>query len=244
MLMSYAVDKPVIAVMGSKDSEKTLAVEILVQGLSSMGYRVATVKHVPKPSLAVDQKGTDTWRHTKAGAKVVLSISPNESAIIKQVDARRYDLTRMVMECGEDIDLVILEGFETLVGRDPRVIKIIAIKSISEALEASDRFSPILAYVGTISGLEVPQSFSYINLCQEKEKLVDLVHERMEILKKGLKPAVARISFDGKHIPCKRFVQEFIRKTVLAMVSTLKGVDVRGDEEVQIYVRSRQASHN
>jgi len=238
--MSYGLDKPIIAIVGSKDSGKTLAVEALVQGLSSKGYRVATVKHIPKVNFTIDQEGTDTWRHARAGAKVVVSVSPDELATIKRVDTRDYGLAKIIMECGEDTDVVVLEGFKKLVKKDPRIIKLVAVKNVEEIQEASKEFSTILAYVGSISAEHLPKSFNYMSLFEEREKLVNLVYERAEAFMKGLKPRVATISVDRRFVPCKRFVQEFIRKTVLAMISSLRGVDLAGDEEVYVAIRSKK----
>jgi len=65
----------IVAVVGSKKSGKTTAVEILVRGLTKRGYKVATVKHIPETDLTIDTKGKDTWRHAKAGARTVISVS-------------------------------------------------------------------------------------------------------------------------------------------------------------------------
>lgn len=236
----YALYKPVIAVVGSRNSGKTMAVEVLVHGLSSRGYRVATVKHIPKPNFTIDSEGTDTWRHAKAGASIVIGVSPNELAVIKRVDTRGLDLDNIMTECGEDIDVVILEGFKKIVRRVPYVLKIVAVKNHDEIQEASKAFSPILAYTGLVSAKEVPQPFDYVNLLEEKEKLVNLVYEKVEDVRSRSKPLKeTRILIDGKSLPCKRFVREIVRKTVLAMISALKATDIRGDEEVHIMIKSK-----
>jgi hypothetical protein len=45
------------------------------------------------------------------------------------------------------------------------------------------------------------------------------------------------VKIDGKNLPMHLFVQRIIRKTVLAMLSTLKGVEVQGNETIQIEVK-------
>lgn len=45
------------------------------------------------------------------------------------------------------------------------------------------------------------------------------------------------VEIDEKNLPMHPFVQKIIRKTVLAMLSTLKGVEIQGDETVEIKVR-------
>jgi hypothetical protein len=44
------------------------------------------------------------------------------------------------------------------------------------------------------------------------------------------------VKIDGKDLPMHPFVQRIIRKTVLAMLSTLKGVEIQGNETLEIKV--------
>ena len=44
------------------------------------------------------------------------------------------------------------------------------------------------------------------------------------------------ILIDDKRIPTIPYISEFIRRTILAMISTLKGTDIQGDEYVQIRI--------
>jgi hypothetical protein len=45
------------------------------------------------------------------------------------------------------------------------------------------------------------------------------------------------VKIDGKNLPMHHFVQRIIRKTLLAMLSTLKGTEIQGDESVEINVK-------
>jgi hypothetical protein len=49
------------------------------------------------------------------------------------------------------------------------------------------------------------------------------------------------IKIDGRNLPMHPFVQRMIRKTLLAMLSTLKGTEIQGDESVQIVVKRAAA---
>jgi len=44
------------------------------------------------------------------------------------------------------------------------------------------------------------------------------------------------VEIGGKNLPMHPFVQRIIRKTVLAMLSTLKGVEIQGNENIEIKV--------
>jgi hypothetical protein len=49
------------------------------------------------------------------------------------------------------------------------------------------------------------------------------------------------IKIDGKKLPMHQFVQRMIRTTLLAMLSTLKGTEIQGDESVEILVKRAAA---
>ncbi|MCK4434095.1 hypothetical protein KAU92_01295 [Candidatus Bathyarchaeota archaeon] len=44
------------------------------------------------------------------------------------------------------------------------------------------------------------------------------------------------VKINGRKVLMHPFVQRIIRKTVLAMLSTLKGVEIKGEETVEIEV--------
>jgi len=45
------------------------------------------------------------------------------------------------------------------------------------------------------------------------------------------------VKIDGKDLPMQPFVRRIIRKTVLAMLSTLKGIEIQGDETIEMEVK-------
>jgi molybdopterin-guanine dinucleotide biosynthesis protein B len=48
----------------------------------------------------------------------------------------------------------------------------------------------------------------------------------------------AKITVDGSNVPIQPFVAEIVRKSVLGMVSTLKGVSINGEENVAVVISS------
>jgi len=170
---------PIIAVVGSRRSGKTTAVEALVHGLSLKGYRVATAKHIPEADFTIDTQGKDTWRHAQAGAKTILSVAPNELTIIKKVDTTEYDLNALVQQCEKEADILILEGFRKLVAKNLTIPKIVTVKTVKEASETSQYFKPILAFAGSakveIRGLKIPK----IDVLKEPQKLVEIIDKKV-----------------------------------------------------------------
>jgi len=229
---------PIIAVVGSRKSGKTTAVEALVKRLTEKGYKVATVKHIHEPDFTIDTQGKDTWRHTKAGALVTLSVAPNELAFIKKVDTTKYGLTEIVKHCEDEADIIILEGFRDLVAKNPLISKVVAVKNIEEVKETSKYFKPIVAFVGAIPAKPKQLDIPYVDALEKPEKLVEIVETKIKpmIMKEKKLKAAIKITIDGKRLPLNLFVQKIMRNVVLSMVSTLKDVSIKGDETVLITI--------
>jgi len=228
-----------VAVVGSRKSGKTTATESLVRGLTKRGYRVATVKHVPKAEFTIDTVGKDTWRHAKAGAQVVVSVAPNEFSTVKRVDTRKYRLPDIIEGLEDDVDVIVLEGFRELTEQNLAVPKIVAARTPDEVLEASERFKPLLTFVGPVSNEATKLKVPYIDVLKEPEKLVDLVEKKLSVLTKEKRKDKSKleIQFDDRVLPLNPFVKKIVRSTVSAMISTLKGVSMKGDENISIMIK-------
>lgn len=171
----------VIAVIGSKNSGKTTAIEALVEGLTKRGYRVATVKHVSEPSFTIDVEGKDTWQHAQAGAKTVVVVAPKELGIIRKTDTTKLSLQEIIRNCQNDTDIVVLEGFRNLVEHEPTVPKIVAIKTFEDAVEASKRFKPIIAFTGSAALTAKRLGISVVDVLKEPEKLVEIIERKIRL---------------------------------------------------------------
>ena len=165
----------VFAVVGSKSSGKTTTIEVLTRELTKRGYKVAVVKHIPEPSFTIDREGKDTWRFAQSGAKTIVSVASGEIATIEKLSATDLSLEEILQKC-KSADLVFLEGFRKLVGDNPNVLKIVAVKSAAEAFEASKTFKPILAFAGPYSTETLNLNVPYINVLKNCE-IVDMVEK-------------------------------------------------------------------
>jgi molybdopterin-guanine dinucleotide biosynthesis protein B len=232
-------NRVIVAVVGSSNSGKTTAVEALIKGLSKRGYTVASAKHIPDPEFTIDTEGKDTWRYAKAGATTVLSVAPKELTIIKKVDTTESSLEQIVAETPDEVDIVILEGFKGLVEQDTTMPKIVATKTDEEISEALERYKNILAFMGHIPDGKVDTEVPFIDALKEPQKLVDLVNNKVAVLveRKRKREEKITIQVDEKYLPLGDFVQDIIRNTVLAMISSLKGVKIKREEKVSIVVK-------
>lgn len=166
----------VIAVVGSKRSGKTTTIEVLTEQLAKRGYTIAVVKHIPEPNFTIDTGGKDTWRFAQSGAKTIVSVASDEIATIEKMDTTSFSLEEILQRC-KGIDLVFLEGFKKLVGKNQDIPKIVTVKSAKEALEALETFKPILAFTGLYSTETLNLNVPYMNILENTEKIVDIVEK-------------------------------------------------------------------
>ena len=90
----------VIAAVGVSGSGKTVTLEYLISHLSAEGYKIGSIKHVHHKGFTMDKEGTNTWRYAKAGAKVIVAISPEEIDIIKKTQMALNDLDKIIALLG------------------------------------------------------------------------------------------------------------------------------------------------
>jgi molybdopterin-guanine dinucleotide biosynthesis protein MobB len=101
----------------------------------------------------MDKEGTNTWRYAKAGAKVIVAISPEEIDIIKKTEMALNDLDKIIdLLKREKLDVVFIEGFHSLIAKRKDVPKIITAKDqagLEQTLEGT--VPPILAIAGIVA---------------------------------------------------------------------------------------------
>jgi molybdopterin-guanine dinucleotide biosynthesis protein MobB len=141
---------PIVAVVGFSKSGKTVVMEHIISSLTEEGFNVGTIKHIRGPQHSMDVKGKDSWRHSQAGAKIVVCSAPSEIAVFR----KRQNSTESIEEAltlmkDENLDLILVEGFRSKVASRRDIHKIVVVKEereISEAME--ENLDPILAFVG------------------------------------------------------------------------------------------------
>ncbi|TFH22519.1 molybdopterin-guanine dinucleotide biosynthesis protein B [Candidatus Bathyarchaeota archaeon] len=232
-------NRVIVAIVGSSNSGKTKALEAIIKGLTKKGSTVASAKRIPEPEFTIDTEGKDTWRHAKAGASIILSVAPNELTTIKKVDTKKYPLAQLISEIPDQTDIIIVEGFKSLVGEDMTIPKIVATKTDNEISAALERYKNIIAFIGHIPDRKVETDIPFVDAINETEKLVELVNKKVAVLveRKQKRKEKIIIKVDEQILPLGDFVQDIIRNSVLAMVSSLKGVKIKGEEKVSIVIK-------
>jgi len=213
---------PIISIVGRSESGKTILLEGLIGELKRRGYRLATVKH-SVPDFDLDQPGKDSWRLAEAGSEIVVLSSPHKLAFIKQVDSEA-SLEELSQLIGDDFDLILTEGFRG--GSAPKIEvhrkKLGGLLCSPEELFAVVTDEPLDINVPQYSPEEVEALADII------EKKVSALHQVDEIL----------LFINGTQIPLNPFVKDIISKSLLGMVSALRGAEeVR---RLRIYLRRGQ----
>ena len=201
--------RPIISIVGKSKSGKTTLLEGLIIELKQRGYTVAVIKHA-SDDFELDKVGKDSWRLSQAGSEVVAISSPNKLAVIKQVE---HDLSPRELPhfIGGDYDLLLTEGFKR--GGIPKIE--VHRKEQGKELLCSPR--QLLAVVTDEPlSVDVPQ-FSK----EEVQGLADLIENRLLTQRKE---DDVELVINNVPVPLKRFVRSFLAKTLLGMVSALRGV--------------------
>jgi molybdopterin-guanine dinucleotide biosynthesis protein B len=101
----------VIGVCGWKDVGKTHFATLIIKLLVSKGYKVGSIKHADH-DFDIDQPGTDSFKHRKAGSsQVIISSSRRWAKIIENNNKKEKNLDELIAEF-QDIDIVVVEGFK------------------------------------------------------------------------------------------------------------------------------------
>ena len=107
----------VIGFYGKSDAGKTSLVLRLIRRLNEDGFKVATIKKTDK-KIGMDRMGKDTWKHSQAGATVVVLSSPVETDFIVKEKQEISDIVRQITLLGS-YDVILVEGAD-----DPNILKV------------------------------------------------------------------------------------------------------------------------
>ncbi len=174
---------PVFAVIGSSGSGKTTLISYLISRLSAEKLKVAAIKSIHH-SFTVDPKGKDTWKYSDAGASVVVGVSPGLTVIIKKRESAYDDIRQVINQVvDENPDIILLEGFKSLIAKNDTIKKIITAKDEDDLLRTlKGTVGPILAVGGKISQTNanpVDWSIPLIEIERNGERLVEMILENM-----------------------------------------------------------------
>lgn len=199
---------PIVCIVGHSGSGKTTLIEALLGELRRRGRRVAVFKHTSK-AFDMDRSGKDTWRYARAGCESLAIVGPHGSAVLKS-GLREGALEEALVVAGIDADIVLVEGLhdspwpkiEVSRGGEDRGLRcrpeeLLALVGDGEPAAGCRRYSP-----------------------DDTGPIADLI----EATAAGQAAGGATLLVNGAHVPLGSFTQRIVSRTILGLISALKGI--------------------
>ena len=214
----------VLSIVGKSKVGKTTFLEKLIPEIRGRGYRIGTLKHDAHDHFEIDHEGKDTWRHRQAGAQTVAISSPTRFALTKSTPTE-LDIDTIIATYFSDEDLVLTEGYK---GGNRAKIEI-----CRKALQSEPLCSKGDRLLAVVSDFPVAANVPHFDL-EDISGVAGFIEERF--LSKKTEPSVV-LRLNGKKVPMKSFVQEFVMGGIMGMISTLRGFENPSQVDISIRLK-------
>jgi molybdopterin-guanine dinucleotide biosynthesis protein B len=141
----------IVGIAGFKNTGKTTLVERLVEHLTSLKLRVATLKHAHH-NFQVDRPGTDSARHQAAGAAQTIIVSSSKMANLTHFSSPDDEPSlQQAMQALSPADIVLVEGW-----KGENHAKIVIAASIEEVPDLPNMIAIAVPQIDTSSASDLP----------------------------------------------------------------------------------------
>jgi len=212
---------PIVPFVGKSGSGKTTFLEKLIPALVARGLRIGLVKH-DVHGFELDQPGKDTWRLRRAGAVRVAISSPQQFALLGQVD-EELPLVELAARYLSDVDLVLAEGYKR--SSLPKV-------EVCRAERSGEMLCTPNELLAVVSDVHLDLPCPQFGM-DDVQGVADLLAGLLERNRATPAPAVT-LQVDGHKVPLKPFIQEMLAGAVSGMLVGLK--DAQG-KEIELRIR-------
>jgi molybdopterin-guanine dinucleotide biosynthesis protein B len=216
----------VLSIVGKSKVGKTTFLEKLIPEMRRRGYRVGTIKHDAHDHFEMDHEGKDTWKHRDAGAQTVAIGSPTRFAMTKSVEGE-LDVDTIVATYFSDEELVLTEGYKS--GNQKKI------EICRKELQTEPICSQADRLVAVVSDFSVEATVPRFKP-DDIIGVADFIEERF--LSRASEPGFV-LRLDGRKIPIKTFVKEFLMGGIMGMISTLRGYEDPAQVDISIRLRKR-----
>ena len=248
----------VAVVAAGRERGKTTLLERLTRAFSE-NIRVWTVKHVSK---TFDTEEKDTWRHLEAGAEGTVAVGPDQLIVLRP--SAQATLETAIGEISRDIDLVLVEGFRQ--SGYPKVLAALSVEEAEQQLQEIRDVFAISGPVadaragGSVQGVpilsvdELVKRLSWLVVEDQVKRLPGIDCKkcgypscaalasailRGEVTLKScrtLQVSDVVLAVDDARVYLSEFPKNFVKNVIVAMVGSLKGVDVGKAKRIIIEV--------
>ena len=151
----------IFGIIGWKNSGKTYFVQKIISKLTSLNFKVASIKHAHH-EFDIDKPNTDSYLHRQAGSEqIIISSSKRWVKINELRNTKEKKLNELIIEL-DNPDFVIVEGYKN--ENHPKI------EIIKEPLNYSSYlFKDLKNVIAIISDVKI----DYFNKKQFKKKEID-----------------------------------------------------------------------
>jgi len=220
----------IVSIVGKKNTGKTSLTVRVIEELTKRGYNVASVKH-SHHSIEMDKENTDTWKHKQAGANLVVGVGSTTFFNVRQ----EMDLNRILflIKHMDNYDFVIIEGYKRY--NYPKIITSPNVRddyTIAEvdSFTIDEKGVSELADLIEERGHDITDTLFANNCGYNDGEVIAKEIRNGNLTVEELDMTHSYLSVDGKVVGLNRFVSDYLKQNILAVINTLNLRDFGVDE--------------
>ncbi len=228
----------IVSIVGKKNTGKTSLTVKVIEELTKRGHNVASIKH-SHHSIEMDKENTDTWKHKQAGANLVVGVGSTTFFNVK----KEHDLNRILymLKHFDDFDFVVIEGYKNYnypkIITSPDVRDKYTIKEV-DSFTIDEKGVEELADLIEDRGHDIVDTLFANNCGYNNGESIARDIRKGELSSEDLDSIQSYLSINGKVVGLNRFVSDYLKQSVLGVISTLNlkdyGVEDVGKVELVI----------
>lgn len=236
----------IVSIVGKKNTGKTSLTVKVIEELTRRGYNVASIKH-SHHSIEMDKENTDTWKHKKAGANLVVGVGSTTFFNARQeMDLNR---TLFLIKHLDEFDFVIIEGYKSYnypkIITSPDVRDEYTIKEVDSFSIDDDGVSELADLIEE-RGHDIVDTLFANNCGFNNGETIAGEIRKGNLSVDELDETLSYLSIDGKVVGLNRFVSDYLKQSVIGVINTLNLDDYNVEDigKVELIIPNERTSQN
>ena len=236
----------IISIVGLKNTGKTSLTSKVIKELTNRDFKVASIKH-SHHQMEMDHEGTDTYKQMESGSDFVVGIGGRTYFNINQ----RMELERLLflIKLIDNPDFVVIEGFKAYpyakIATCPEVEDEYTIKVVN-SFEITDE--ELLELVDLIEerSYDILDTL-FVNDCGYNDaRVIGQAFAQGELDYNPNTQAEVNLAIDGINIGLNRFVSNYLKETILGILTPLKIKEygVEDFDNIDISIKNKEYKNN
>ena len=220
----------IVSIVGKKNTGKTSLTVKVIEELTKRGHNVASIKH-SHHSIEMDKENTDTWKHKQAGANLVVGVGSTTFFNVR----KEHDLNRILymLKHFDEYDFVVIEGYKSYnypkIITSPDVRDEYTIKEV-DSFTIDEKGVEELADLIEERGHDIVDTLFANNCGYNNGESIARDIRKGELSSEDLDSIQSYLSINGKVVGLNRFVSDYLKQSVLGVISTLNLKDYGGED--------------